>query len=413
MASGSETVDDEQPKRIKCIDFNQDFSCICIGTNADYQIHDITVEKNNLVLKKMCTNSAAMECMSVARLFTSSLVAFVLEGYPRKLSINHFKRESHICSYTYQSSILNVLLNRERLVVVCEDRLSIHIVKDMELIHTIQDTPANPEGICALSNDSHQCYLAYPASNTMGEVQIFDVFNLKPVCRVSAHESPIRCMTFNNVGTQIATASEKGTVIRVFSIDPTDGSISRLYELRRGIARSATIHCLNFSLSSKFLCASSNTQTIHVFKLTPSEPTQDSGAASTYTETMYSYLSGAVSATAAFLPSTVSGMMVQERAFAWCSLPKEGEVTRVAVVEKAKGSTKLVVATISGVVHVYNLNPEIGGECTLDQKYDLLPDLPSDGIEITSKSSGLEADEQNMSAMSDLSLQSNLTNEED
>ncbi len=74
---------------------------------------------------------------------------------------------------------------------------------------------------------------------------------------------------------------EKGTVIRVHST--TDGS--RLFELRRGIQRyvfyvclcqslhmyncfrDATIYSLAFSPDSIFLAASSNTGTIHIFRL--------------------------------------------------------------------------------------------------------------------------------------------------
>ena len=45
---------------------------------------------------------------------------------------------------------------------------------------------------------------------------------------IPAHESPLAALTFNPSGTRLATASEKGTVIRVFSVE--DGS--RLVEFR-------------------------------------------------------------------------------------------------------------------------------------------------------------------------------------
>ena len=52
-------------------------------------------------------------CVIVQRLYSSSLVAVVSSDHPRKLNVNHFKKNSHICSYTYINSILTVLLNRE------------------------------------------------------------------------------------------------------------------------------------------------------------------------------------------------------------------------------------------------------------------------------------------------------------
>ena len=48
----------------------------------------------------------------------------------------------------------------------------------MKVLHTIRDTPPNPHGLCALSINNDNCFLAYPGSNLIGEVQIFDTINL-------------------------------------------------------------------------------------------------------------------------------------------------------------------------------------------------------------------------------------------
>ena len=45
----------------------------------------------------------------------------------------------------------------------------------------------------------------------------------------------------------------------------SDGS--RLCELRRGISRQVTVYSLIFSLNGRFLVCSSNTSTVHIFKL--------------------------------------------------------------------------------------------------------------------------------------------------
>lgn len=67
---------------------------------------------------------------------------------------------------------------RARLVVCLEESLYIHNIRDMKVLHTIRDTPPNPLGLCALSINSDNCYVAYPGSSTIGEVQIFDAINL-------------------------------------------------------------------------------------------------------------------------------------------------------------------------------------------------------------------------------------------
>lgn len=80
---------------------------------------------------------------------------------------------------------------------------------------------------------------------------------------ISAHESPLAAMAISHQGNRIATASERGTVIRVFNI--SDGV--KLYEFRRGVKRCVSICSLAFSIDGLYLCSSSNTETVHVFKL--------------------------------------------------------------------------------------------------------------------------------------------------
>ena len=62
----------------------------------------------------------------------------------------------------------------------------------------------------------------------------------------------------------------QGTIIRVFSIP--EGN--KMFEFQRGMTRNVNIHSLAFGYEEMFLAASSNTETIHVFKLTEqsSEP---------------------------------------------------------------------------------------------------------------------------------------------
>ncbi|XP_073886175.1 WD repeat domain phosphoinositide-interacting protein 4 isoform X11 [Macaca fascicularis] len=63
-------------------------------------------------------------------------------------------------------------------------------------------------------------------------------------------------------GTVVASASQKGTLIRLFDTQ----SKEKLVELRRG-TDPATLYCINFSHDSSFLCASSDKGTVHIFAL--------------------------------------------------------------------------------------------------------------------------------------------------
>ena len=54
---------------------------------------------------------------------------------------------------------------------------------------------------------------------------------------IPAHDSPLAALAFSPSGSRIATASEKGTVIRVFN--SADGQ--KLFEFRRGVKRCVDI----------------------------------------------------------------------------------------------------------------------------------------------------------------------------
>ena len=69
----------------------------------------------------------------VERLFSSSLIAMVSLSSPRKLKVCHFKKGTEICNYCYPNTILAVKLNRARLLVVLEEILYIHNIKDMKV----------------------------------------------------------------------------------------------------------------------------------------------------------------------------------------------------------------------------------------------------------------------------------------
>lgn len=73
----------------------------------------------------------------------------------------------------------------------------------------------------------------------------------------------------------LATASDKGTVIRVWSIPGAE----KLYQFRRG-TREARIYSMNFNAMSTLLAVSSAHDTVHIFKLGSSKSSGSSNGKS-------------------------------------------------------------------------------------------------------------------------------------
>jgi WD40 repeat protein len=105
---------------------------------------------------------------------------------------------------------------------------------------------------------------------------------------MEAHESQLRGLALTADGTKVATASEKGTVIRVWDVATT----TCLQEFRRGVER-ANITCLAWSWDHAFLCCTSDKGTAHVFQLDSNDATNKDTkttdpSATTFTQKLFS-----------------------------------------------------------------------------------------------------------------------------
>ncbi|KAG6022781.1 autophagy protein [Claviceps sp. Clav32 group G5] len=256
------------------ITFNQDHSCLAVGTSRGFRIYH--TDPFSRIYSSDDGNIAIIEM-----LFSTSLVALILS--PRHLIIQNTKRASVICELTFPSAVLAVRLNRKRLAVVLEEEIYLYDISNMSLLYIISTSP-NPSAICALSPSSENCFIAYPlpkardesdskrpvhappqstyVAPTSGEVLVFDTVSLKAVNVIEAHRSPLSCISLNNDGSLLATASETGTIIRVFSVPRGQ----KIYQFRRGTYPS-TIYSMSFNLSSTLLCVSSTSDTVHIFRL--------------------------------------------------------------------------------------------------------------------------------------------------
>ncbi|KAI0394565.1 WD40 repeat-like protein [Xylariaceae sp. FL0594] len=270
------------------ITFNQDHSCLAVGTSMGFRIYH--TEPFSKIFSSDEGNITIIEM-----LFSTSLVALVHS--PRHLIIQNTKRGSIICELSFPSAVLAVRLNRKRLCVVLEDSMYLYDIANMSNLQRI-DTSPNPGAICALSPSSENCYLAYPlpkprddslekrpqhappsslyAPVTSGDVLIFDAVTLKAVNVIEAHRSPLSCVALNNDGTLLATASETGTIIRVFSVPKGQ----KLFQFRRGTYPS-TIYSMSFNMASSLLCVSSTSDTVHIFRLQQPGPNTNSTTSGT------------------------------------------------------------------------------------------------------------------------------------
>ncbi|KAG2748684.1 WD40 repeat-like protein [Suillus brevipes Sb2] len=375
--------------------FNQDFSCISVGTRKGYSITNCDPFGRVYTM-----NDGARGIVEM--LFCTSLIALVgaadqPQSSPRKLQIVNTKRQSMICELLFPSSILAVKLNRKTLVIVLEVEIYIYDISNMRLLHIIETTP-NPEATCALSPSADNSYLAYPSpvpspttqspsqastsqappsSHQSGDVLLFSTRTLTVANVIQAHKSPISFLSINSTGTMLATASDKGTVIRVWSIPGAE----KLYQFRRG-TREARIYSINFNVVSSLLAVSSAHDTVHIFKLGPQKAPRegsagmDGGYEAFADERKRSGVSlrrkslqmtkSLSHSVGGYLPNTLTEMWEPSRDFAFLRLPTSGARCIVAL---SGTLPQVMVISSEGYFYSYNIDLENGGECSLMKQY--------------------------------------------
>ena len=177
-------------------------------------------------------------------------------------------KKRFVIELTFSSPVLGIRMRKDRLFVCEKNRIHVFTFPSSPEKLLSIDTKDNPRGLMEVSvyASSERQVLVCPGYK-VGSVQVLDLMATEPghsatPVNIKAHENDVACIALNNQGTMLATASQKGTLIRVFdSLKKT-----LLVELRRG-TDPATLYCINFSPDSDFLCASSDKGTVHIFAL--------------------------------------------------------------------------------------------------------------------------------------------------
>ncbi|CAI5713705.1 unnamed protein product [Peronospora destructor] len=412
--------------------FNQEAACISVGTRQGFAIY-------NCEPFGKCFQEDIGGIGIAEMLYCTSLVALVGAGdqpafSPRRLRVWNTKTGAAICDLNFVTAVLAVRMNRQRLVAVLERKIYIFDISTMKILETL-DTSPNPKALCALSPHDNG-HLAFPSGASPGEIVLYDANNLSVLNAFQAHRTAPVAMAFNLQGTLLATASESGTLIRVFGVP----SGKKIAAFRRG-SYGAQVYCLAFNESSTILCASSDTGTIHFFSLTGAESSATGSfghftpitstlavAGSTFGSTVFGSaaappspifpktvesLPGVSSMYAAsvivpttrmtrtspspavasfddvaavmsgYLPSSFAGIAEGTRDFAYARLLSTGVPNQCAIHgprDIKNPDVQLYVATADGYFYEYSLNLAVGGKCKLERE-NVLRDSTSEEIE--------------------------------
>ena len=200
----------------------------------------------------------------VVMLFRSNILALVgSESNPiynknRVVIWDDYQRKS-LGELKFSQTILNLKLRKDKIVVICFDRIYVFSLSSFQSIDIIE-TGENIHGVIGINYNLNSTIIAYP-DKKKGRIKIKN-YEKKNNITIDAHEKTIGNIVLTINGDLMASATEMGTIIRIFETENGD----LVQEIRRGKEK-AQIRCICFETNYKFIAASSTRGTVHIWSL--------------------------------------------------------------------------------------------------------------------------------------------------
>jgi len=246
---------------------NNKKTLILVGTDSGFVvINFITME--TILRKRLQGGIGAIDCLE-----TSNILAMTGGGlfpyFPQnKVVIWDENNERIKAEISLKQEIRNIKFKHEYLFVLTDNKIYVYSFFENLTLKMVKNTIYNPKGIFETNSIDEPCYFAYLSAENVLKSEnkdgIIYIYNLTDDSQsiISAHTSPIQCMKFNYKGNFFATASEKGTLIRIFKT----GDKTPARELRRGL-ETTKIYSLDFDYFDSWLICISKTGTLHAWAL--------------------------------------------------------------------------------------------------------------------------------------------------
>jgi WD repeat-containing protein 45 len=198
--------------------FNQDYGCFAAGTKSGFRIYNCDPFRE-IFRRDLARDGGDGGVGVVEMLFRCNILALVGGGDsphypPNKVMIWDDHQSRCIGELSFRSRVRGVRLRRDRIVVVLENKIFVYNFADLKLVHQL-DTAPNPKGLCAVSQQPGSIVLVCPAAQK-GQIRV-EHYGAKKTKFINAHASRVACFALSQDGRLIATASTKGTLVRIFS----------------------------------------------------------------------------------------------------------------------------------------------------------------------------------------------------
>jgi WD repeat-containing protein 45 len=166
------------------------------------------------------------------------------------------KKNQNVTEIDMRENIKNALIGDKKIIAVLENKVCLF---DWEGNNPLtRQTYQNEKGLCVADSKFET---VVTLGTKKGEIAVWKLSSDK-YSIINAHKTNVESICINTTGEYVATASETGTLIRVFNTE----SGKQEYELRRG-SNSASIYDITFNNDTTLLACCSSNGTVHIFEL--------------------------------------------------------------------------------------------------------------------------------------------------
>ncbi len=232
------------------ISINSTKKYVCIGTENGFNVFSLTPFKK-VISRDIEGGVSIIRMLNESNIFLFVGLSDSSVFTPNKFIVWDDNKKTILGEILYTNKITNIEVTDKYVFVQTDKKLYIYQFDNLQLLREILCGSANFK---MLVTDS--TYVVYPTLKK-GEISILNVDKDEAVL-IQAHSNNISCIGLTNK--YIATASERGTLIRLFSIDTQ----VQINEFRRGTEATSIIQ-LEFHPTLPILLVGSDKGTVHLF----------------------------------------------------------------------------------------------------------------------------------------------------
>lgn len=246
---------------ITSLSFNQDQGCFTCCLKTGLRVYNV----EPLVEKAHYSKEELGEVSLCEMVFRTNWLLVVKARRPCSLMLLDDQMRAFRAEVVFKSPIRALRARRDKVAVVLTSSVQVLSLPSLQRVALLRTAPSS-RPLCAIATEPNATQLLAAPAHRKGSLQLLDVSRAVKEAHssspavVGCHQTDLVCLSLSPNGSKLATASERGTIIRLWDT----ATKHMLHELRRG-SDYADVYCINFNLSGSLLCCVSDKGTLHVW----------------------------------------------------------------------------------------------------------------------------------------------------